>query len=373
MTDTTRRAILAGSAAAAAATIKSAAAQTPAKNNDITVAVNGKYPMVPLRADTVRVTAVQSPQKAVDATNPKPGIKANLARMINEIDAACGYFGTRDLVCFHEFPLMGWSPWNRADNLKVAIEVPGEECEALGKKAKQYNCYIAFGTFAKDKDWPGHVLSLTVLIGPDGKVAAKHWKPYCMRDLRPGYDLYTTGIYEVLPRYTEMYGADEVLPVARTDIGNLSLSSCPAAVDYNRALALKGVEMFIRTSTGGFPESDNPSISLFNRCYTVIVNNSVSEGNPGFVAYAGGGNTAIFGPGGQPLATAKSMVEELISANVPMGNHRKGVARPPEFPLEMVLPVYNKYVTRYPAGMNLDYIPTDNADANRYYMTKRRW
>ena len=230
MTDTTRRAILAGSAAAAAATIKRAAAQTPAKNNDITVAVNGKYPMVPLRADTVRVTAVQSPQKAVDATNPKPGIKANLARMINEIDAACGYFGTRDLVCFHEFPLMGWSPWNRADNLKVAIEVPGEECEALGKKAKQYNCYIAFGTFAKDKDWPGHVLSLTVLIGPDGKVAAKHWKPYCMRDLRPGYDLYTTGIYEVLPRYTEMYGADEVLPVARTDIGNLSLSSCPAAV-----------------------------------------------------------------------------------------------------------------------------------------------
>ena len=106
----------------------------------------------------------------------------------------------------------------------------------------------------------------------------------------------------------------------------------------------------------------------------VVSRPDTDPGNPGGIIYDdGGGNTAIFGPGGQPLATAKSMVEELISANVPLGNHRKGVARPPEFPLEMVLPVYNKYVTRYPAGMNLDYIPTDNADANRYYMSKRRW
>jgi predicted amidohydrolase len=372
MTETSRRTLLAGTAAAAAAAVgPSAAAES--KSADVTVAVDGKYPVVPLRSEAIRVCAVQSPQKSVDAANPKPGLKANLARMLNELDAANGYFGTKDLVCFHEFPLTGWAPWSRADNLKVAIDVPGEETEALGKKAKQYNCYIAFGTFARDKDWPGHVLSLTVLIGPGGNVVARHWKPYCMRDLRPGYDLFTTGVYEVLPRYIEMYGADEVLQVARTDIGNLSLSSSPTAVDVNRALAIKGTEIFIRTSTGGFPEADNASISLFNRCYTVIINNAISPGNPGFVEYAGAGNTAIYAPGGRILASAKSIVEELVDATVPIGDHRKRVARPPEFPIEMVMPVYQKYVPRYPAGMNVAYQPADNADAAKYYATKRRW
>ena len=321
-----RRAVLAGTAAAAAAVVSvpARAADAPAKAaNNIAVPTDGKYATVPLRSDMIRVAAIQSPVKAVDAANPKPGIKANLDRMLNEIDAANGFTGPKDLVCFHEFPITGWSPWTREQALKVAIELPGEESEIIGKKAKQYNCYIAFGTFAKDKAWPGHLLSLTSLIGPDGKLVAKHWKPYCLRDLRPGWDLYTTSIYDTLDKYVEMYGWDEVVPVARTDIGNISLSSSPLAIDMARALAMKGTELFIRTATGGFPEADNLAISLFNSAYTVIVNNSLSPGNPGFIEYSGAGNTAIYGPGGRDLAKAKSMAEELIETGIPMGDFRK--------------------------------------------------
>jgi predicted amidohydrolase len=373
MTTTTRRQLLSGTAAAAALSSAPARAQTPARKVDeISVPTDGKYAMVPLRSEVLRVAAVQSAVKAVDHVNPKPGLKANMERMLNGVDAANGFTGPKDLVCFHEFPLTGWSPWTREQALKVALEIPGEETEILGRKAKQHNCYIAFGTFAKDRDWPGHLLSLTVLIAPDGKVVGRHWKPYCLRDLRPNWDLYTTGIYEVLPRYVEMYGWDEVVPVTRTDIGNITLSSSPLAIDMARALAMKGAELFIRTASGGFPLEDNAAISLYNRVYTVIVNNSVSPGNPGFLEYSGAGNTTIYAPGGRVLAAAKSIVEELVEAPVPLGDHRKR-HRIPEVPMEMLLPVFQKYVSRYAPGINLGYQPKDFADAARYYATQRRW
>ena len=98
-------------------------------DNEISVAVDGNYEKVPLRKDVVKVTAVQSPIEAADANNPIPVMKKNLDRMLESIDDANGFPGPQDLVCFHEQPIMGWNPWTRAEALKVAIEVPGEETE----------------------------------------------------------------------------------------------------------------------------------------------------------------------------------------------------------------------------------------------------
>ena len=37
-----------------------------------------------------------------------------------------------------------------------------------------------------------------ILIGPDGKVVANHWKTNNTRGFRPGWDIFTTSIYDVL-------------------------------------------------------------------------------------------------------------------------------------------------------------------------------
>jgi hypothetical protein len=50
-------------------------------------------------------------------------------------------------------------------------------------------------------------------------------------------DLFTTSIYDGLDRYREMYGEYAVLPIARTDIGNVSCSITPGQPDVMRAHA----------------------------------------------------------------------------------------------------------------------------------------
>ncbi|MXW20985.1 MAG: hypothetical protein F4Z95_09310, partial [Gammaproteobacteria bacterium] len=92
----------------------------------VSVAADGEYERVPLRKDTVRVTAVQSIMRAVrDTKNPQREMKANLDHMLELIDQANGFGGRQDLVCFHEQPIMGWNPWTREEVLRVAIEIPG--------------------------------------------------------------------------------------------------------------------------------------------------------------------------------------------------------------------------------------------------------
>lgn len=350
-----------------------AAAANPGKadGDAISVARDGNYARVPLRRDTVRVTAVQSPMQAADAANPQPVIRKNLARMLEYIDDANGFPGPQDLICFHEQPLMGWNPWNRAEALRVAIEVPGEETEALGKKAREYGCYLAFGTYARDKDWPGHLLLNGVLIGPDGEVVAQHWKQHNVR-LRPDWTMFTTSAYDVLDRYIEMYGADAVLPVARTDIGNLSLLISPFDPDIHRAISVKGMEIGVRFSSGGFIPEDSMSSSLFNQNYTITVNQSVSPDQPGFPAFSGSGGTSIYGPFGREVAMAKSAQEEFITARLPMAEFRKS-HRLPDIPMALVMPVYQKYRPPYDPGLQLDYIPDDPQDAARFFNARRNW
>jgi predicted amidohydrolase len=366
-----RRMALNSAAALATATLgASAHAASGPVDNDISVAADGKYERVALKKDVIRVTAIQSPLYAADPANPKPVMTKNLGIMLDLIDAANGFPGPQDLLCFHEQPIMGWAPWTRQEALKVTIEIPGKETEALGKKAKQYGCYIAFDTYARDPDWPGHLLLIGVLIGPDGNVVAQHWKQHNVR-LRNDWTMFTTSAYDVLPRYIEMYGADAVLPVARTDIGNISLLTSPYDPDIHRAITLKGMEIAVRFSSGGFNATDSQSSSLFNRNYTITVNQSISPGNPG-ADFSGAGGTSIYGPGGREVAMAKSANEEMIATSIPMAEFRK-TFRLPDIPMALVMPVYQKYRPMFDPGLQLDYIPTDSTDSAKYHMAKRNW
>ena len=277
-----RQLLSAGSAGVVAAALGSGAAMAEGAATGsgaaVSVAADGNYERVPLRKDSLRVTAVQSIMRAVrDTANPEREMKANLDHMLDLIDRANGFPGPQGLVCFHEQPIMGWNPWTREEVLRVAIEIPGPETEALGKKAREYGCYITFGTYAKDPDWPGHLLLNGVLIGPEGNVVANHWKTNNIRGFIPGWDIFTTGIYDVLDRYREMYGEDAVLQVARTDIGNISCSITPSQPDVIRALAMKGLEIRLSSSSGGYSLTGAQTIARHNRLWSVVCNQSATR------------------------------------------------------------------------------------------------
>jgi hypothetical protein len=176
------------SGAANADTPPSAAAPvgSTAPTANVAAAKRGVYLSVPLRQDTISVAALQSRVRSVDVHNLAATMQSNLDHVLRLIDLAQGspeewggeqrWGGHQDLICLHEFPLQGFQPWTRKELQRVAIDLPGPETQAIGARAKRYHCYIAFGCYAKLKDWPGHVINMSVIVGPTGEIVSTQWK-----------------------------------------------------------------------------------------------------------------------------------------------------------------------------------------------------
>lgn len=344
--------------------------------NEPMVRADGTYPTVPLRQDAITTAVIQTRVQGVNGSNPGPDIKRNLDYFLECIDIAQGYGGRADLLLFHEFPITGFSEWTRDQHYAIALDMGGPEIAAVAARAKQYNCYIVFGTYAKDTvNWPGHILHLMVMAKPDGSLAT-HWKQRNVRGMFPGSEQYTSVIYDVYDRFVEMYGVDAVIPVERTDIGNIGMSAVQFEPELFRCMAFKGAEIICRVATGGFEYDDMRLTSYHNGLYTLICNNSVStQGrNPGFFEdtnYGGPGRSAIFGPRGLELAKA-GMFETKILARLPIAEFRAR-HRIPDLHLRLYEPVFAQYRERYEPNGYLTYLPKDKRDAFRYFQERSRW
>ena len=371
-----RRNIITGATALGISAIANRKKQSAEASTTESVAVSptGNYERVELAKPVIRLSAVQSRVRGIDVNRLQQTRQDNLNHMLQLIDAANNWDGVKDLLLFHEFPITGYSnKWNRDDVLRLAIEIPGEETEAIGKKAKEYGCYIVFGSYAKDADWPNHVLSLTTIIGPDGTVVDKHWKARNIKGVfGPGFELFTTTIYDVLDRYVEMYGWDAVIPITRTPIGNIATSSVQREPELFRAMAMKGAEIILRTASGGFNSLDVRATSLYNGVYTAIVNNAVSPNNPGFLPDGNSGGSAVYDPDGELIEKVNSVHESSATATIPIAEFRAS-HYPPLVHMDLYRPIFDKYVNRNPPNLFADYQPSNTTDAARYLSDKAVW
>lgn len=368
-----RRDILSGAGAAGlvAAAGKSGAASAQSattKANDHKVAQRGAYETVPLRQDNINVTAIQSRVKSVDVRNLKATLKENLDHVVRLIDQAQGsderwggerlWGGKQDLICMHEFPIQGFQPWNRAELNRVAFELPGPETEIIGQRAKKYGCYISFGCYAKEKDWPDHVINMSVIVGPDGNIVSKQWKARNILGLFGEDALIGTTVYDVLDRYVEMYGWDATLPIARTDIGNIAVTAVGAEPMLYQCLALKGAEIIVLSVTGGNNPDAAAACARANRVYCLGVGNSVTPDNIGFPESAGSRDegTVIVDPRGNFIARTANHHEDFASGRIPIADFRK-TRRLPELPMALMLPVLQKYQPVFQPNAFLEYLP----------------
>jgi predicted amidohydrolase len=365
---------LAGTAGLVAAAIGQpiARAATGRGSDSISMRSDGTYEVVPLQKSSVRLGIVQSRVRGVSIDNLHEDRQANLAHMLEQIDNAFHFGAGADVLFFHEFPITGFDAWNRKEILQVAIEIPGEETEAISEKAKQYGCYVVFGSYARDADWPNHVLSITTIIGPDGSIVDKHWKARNIKGVFHGIELFTTTIYDVLDAYVEMYGRDAVLPVTRTPIGNIVTSSVQLEPELFRVFAMKGGEIFLRTATGGFTPWDIQATAGYNHVYVAICNNAVSPDNPGFYDDAGSGGSAIYDPRGEVIAAADTKFETLISAQIPIAQFREK-NRQPIVHMALYRDVFNAYRNAYGPNLFSEYQPTDLRDSKAYLADKSTW
>lgn len=334
---------------------------------------DGGYATVPLVKESWTLGVVQSRVMAVDTSNPDKKRRENVAHMCDLIDYANGFSGKKDLLFFHEFPITGYNyKWTLADARRMAIEIPGEETEALAKKAREHGSWLVFGSYVRDPDWPESLLSITTIMNDKGEIVDKHWKARNIKGVFFGFELFTTTIYDVLDRYVEIYGVDAVVPVTRTPLGNICTSSIQREPEYFRAMAMKGAEVILRTATGGFTPADIQATSMYNGVYTAIANNAASPGNGLYFEDAGGGNSAIYGPDGDMIESAPTAFETLVSARIPIEQFRAR-HRQPIVHSELVMPVFEQYRSKYPPSLFSAYQPKDIQDSGRYLKDKSRW
>jgi len=380
-----RRSLLTGAAAAslaaAASTLQSdvAAAQTAgsagsAAGGKVSVSQRGVYEKVPLKQDVINVAAIQSQLYSIDLRDRANTLKRNLNRILRLIDLAQNspeeWGGERrwgskvDLISMHEFPIQGFQPWNRKELNQIAFELPGPESEAIGERAKRYGCYISWGCYAKEKDWPDHVINMSVLTGPDGKIVSKQWKARNILGLFGDGALIGTTVYDVLDRYVEMYGWDAVMPVARTDIGNIAITAVGAEPLLYTCLGLKGAEVLVLSVTGGSNAESAIATARAGRLYTMGVGNAVSPNNIGFPEGSGTRDegTVIVDPRGTVLAKTDNHHEEIITARIPIAEYRRS-RRVQELPMAILLPILQQYDPVFRPNAFLEKLPATYQEA----------
>jgi predicted amidohydrolase len=350
------------------------AAGSGGSGNGIQVANRGQYAKVALKQDVIQVAAVQSQLYSIDVRDQAKTLKRNLDRILRLIDLAQNspeeWGGERrwgskvDLISMHEFPIQGFQPWTRKELNRIAFDLPGAESEAIGERAKRYGCYISWGCYAKEKDWPDHVINMSVLTGPDGKIVSKQWKARNILGLFGDGALIGTTVYDVLDRYVEMYGWDAVLPVARTDIGNISITAVGAEPTLYTCLGLKGAEILVLSVTGGNNDESAIATARANRVYTMGVGNAVSPNNIGFPEASGSSDegTVIVDPRGTVLAKTSNHHEDIITARIPIAEYRR-TRRVQELPVALLLPVLQQYQPTFQPNAFLDKLPATYQEA----------
>ena len=345
----------------------------------ITIRDDGSYDTVPLRSDNVMLGVVQTKVVGIDGDAPAPGLRANLDYMLRCIDKAQTFGGRCDLLCFHEFPLQGFRlNWNRQQYQNVALEVASEPFMEIAARAKKYNCYVTFGSLCKDPSWPRHVFNWQIMVGPQGTVVDVHWKQRNVRGMFPGSEQFTTTIYDVFHEYVERYGWDRVVPIARTDIGNIAMSSVQFEPELFRCMALKGAEIIVRTATGGCEWEDMRLTSYHNSLYTVIAHNCLNLGVPNSDFFEETapkndwvGRSAIFGPRGDVLAEAdKFETRRVAMINMKLFRMKH---RLPDVHSSMYAHVYDAYRERYDSGLYSSYLPNTKAEAYQHFEGIARW
>ena len=158
-----------------------------------------------------------------------------------------------------------------------AIDIPGEETEALGKLARQYDVFVMAQAKARHPEVKNRFFNVGFIINPEGEVILQHYK------VSPLFPVeHSVCPHDIYDWWIEKYGRnlDAFWPVADTEIGRLGIMMANEGSypENARALALNGAEVVYRASyphpaTGNeMFEIQSRARALDNNMYVVAPN-----------------------------------------------------------------------------------------------------
>jgi predicted amidohydrolase len=260
----------------------------------------------------------------------------NLKRHLELIDFLVPYWGgvtgaPCKLVVFPEFGIHGIpqkadGSWNG-----VAIDVPGEETELCGKKAKELGIYIAFHAWTEYPDFAGRPFAVGVLIDPDGKIVLRHHKVVTSKTAEAG----STAPGDAYDWFVEKFGdgLDAFFPVADTELGKMGFIICGEGTypEIARGLMMNGAEILLRPNAWIEPQMTEPTDimavasrynAFANMCYLVESNWGYYYG-PAWPKGVGPGRSEIVDYFGRILARASAPGETGTAAEINMQSLRR--------------------------------------------------
>ncbi len=323
--------------------------ETQPQPNDLdvqkTLLVNsdGTYDKIPLEKDTVVLKVMQTRVKSLSSfPSMEEGLEENMMYMEQMAEQAMTEGDKPDFILFHEFPLTGYSSGSRQDKLPFTIEVPGPETKRIGKIAQSCDCYVIFGSYVRDSEWPDHILSINTVLGRDGKIAKTFWKSRNIKRLYKDREITTTTIEGVRDAYRKKYGIAEEFPVLQTEFGNIAVSTVQFDPFIYAAFAMRGTEIMLRTATL-FAEEDVVFTAWSNDFYSAMANFTLPI-STGYNA----GESVIVSPHGEILEKHPSKENDgIVEAKIPIAAFRKDRTIP-NYALEMTKPVFEQYLQEIP-------------------------
>ncbi|MFE3450677.1 nitrilase-related carbon-nitrogen hydrolase [Nonomuraea sp. NPDC059194] len=262
-----------------------------------------------------RALALQVRTEAVNGSaEPRALVDSAIGRIAAQTAAAKAWIGPDlRLVVLPEYVLTGF-PFGESVaewRTKAALDPDGPEYLALGEIARGNDLFLCVNAYESDPHFPELFFQATVILDPAGEAVLRYRRLHSMFSPSP---------YDVWDRYLDVYGMDAVLPVARTELGNLAVLASEEILypELARALALRGAEVFCNpTSEASAPGLTPKAIArraraIENLAYVVCANSGGLEGLP-IPGDSTSGGSELIDFEGRPLAQA-GQGESLVAA-----------------------------------------------------------
>ncbi len=152
--------------------------------------------------------------------------------------------GNRQLLLFPEFALTGFPLGESAAEWieKACIEIPGPVTERLQRAAQALKLWVGANSYERDLVWPGRYFNSSYLINPSGDVVLKYRRINTVQTGSP---------HDFMDQYLAMYGIEGTFPVAKTDLGNISMMPCGEIMypEASRMFMLRGAEVLLHPTS----------------------------------------------------------------------------------------------------------------------------
>lgn len=279
-----------------------------------------------------RAVALQTATRAVNSlgvAEAREAMNTALDRIGGQVAGAVAWHGadTR-LVVLPEYALTGFPMGDTIAGWaeKGALAMDGPEYDRFAAIAQRHGIFLSSNNYETDPHFPGLYFQACTVHGPNGDLVLRY---------RRLHSMYSPSPFDVWDRYLEHYDMDDVLPVARTAIGNLAALASEEILypELARSLALRGAEVFLHNTSEA--TSTEPTTKQIGRRARAVENMAVvvSANSAGITGIPIGsdstnGHSEIVDIQGRVLARA-AMGESLVAAaEIDVATIRRERARP---------------------------------------------